>query len=1450
MANQQAYLGQSGAVYYDDAAVGWYPAPNDTLPMGGALCPAMYVTDDPVYELNVTNKKYVDANILFELNADKDIQPKIRLGLTGGHYNIIPTLKTSGLLTVGVTYKILDWITDDDFVNVGGTNVDGTVFVATGTTPTHWTHASKLVGYQSLGSATLPWDKIYVTNVYAVGVNVSGLTASLPVITDGSKNLVSIAYTGTTSFRKNLGLETDDSPTFNQVNATTLHTTTILADHIGEHVSAHGVVFDNDLLRVGKLSIDHVAEATSAHGVVFDNDLLRVGKLSIDHIAEATGAHTIVFDNTLTIGSLEGILKAATGVVAAATIGVSLSYSAPTLDAIQDIRTIATPQFAAVRLSDLDASHYLALIFNQAEAAASRTLNFILGSADRTITLSGNPTLADWFDQAIKEASGPSFDHLHLTIAGGTAPLNITSTTMCSNLNADLLDGMHASSFWGGGASVDHALLSTIHSDTLAASAVLGDIIHGNVTPAWARLAGNTAATKKFLAQTGTGAISAVPAWDTIVDGDVPATHSGSAHHVAVTLATAGDTLLGLSGQALDLDTQAANLLFAGPVSGAVAAPTFRALVDADFLTTLNPTITGLTLTKTETLNADNVRYPQFTSTYTIAPNADAALSLYFGSYENITVPVTNTQPIYIIYGHNTNVLLYGTGAIADVEGTLVDIFNQADNVTNIKSLWSHIANYKTVSGFCYGLQNDVNNWATASGGTGSIVICRAQRLLIQNATQAAATGAAHIDTAQIVYGNIANKWTAGGTPAYGSTIGLAAGFEYDLSNEANCVITNSYGIKLNTPSNLGTITNHYGIYLADQTVAGTTLNYAIYSGGGLVHLANLTASLPVITNATQDLASLAYTGATSFRKNLGLETDDSPVFAKLGIGGVPTQALELFSDVSQYLQLNTATVGGNLGGTIKFQSTRGTIASPTTLAENDLIGKFSFAGYDGGDYRSLASIEGLVDGTVSSGTLPTRLVFKTALDTARLERMRIDKSGNVSIVSLTASIPIVTDASKNLVSLAYQGATSFRKNLGLETDDSPTFNQGNFTTLHTTTILADHIGEHGSAHTVVFDNTVTLPAATIVPDAGTIGLGSGKGLIQFDDETTDFISFSNCSVGIGTTSPYSILHAMRSDSNSDPYKNIFTMTATEDDEAASDNLNEAKPSFGLVFRRRGFGAYTNLAGIYAYGASGWHGGLAFRTKIDGAFGGSPATTVVLTPGGNLGIGTTAPLRRLDINEASGNCLRLIYNDADGSAAYYADFLMGSAGDLTITSPTAKTVYFSPTVFDDLQFPVSDAKVTPNNLLPSWEVFTTNTSEYAFSVNDEVDTKANEIPHWWKQGTAGHAHIHITTKAVPAGAQYAKFTVTFAYADTDEVWVEAPLTAELTIPISTTALTNFYLDLGDLTLTNYLIGAQIRCRIKRIAATGGTEYVGDIFVTQVGIHFEKDTLGSRQEIVK
>ena len=62
----------------------------------------------------------------------------------------------------------------------------------------------------------------------------------------------------------------------------------------------------------------------------------------------------------------------------------------------------------------------------------------------------------------------------------------------------------------------------------------------------------------------------------------VAGTHSGSAHHAAITLATDADEVLGLSGQQITLDAQTANQVFAGPTTGAASDPDFRALVAAD----------------------------------------------------------------------------------------------------------------------------------------------------------------------------------------------------------------------------------------------------------------------------------------------------------------------------------------------------------------------------------------------------------------------------------------------------------------------------------------------------------------------------------------------------------------------------------------------------------------------------------------------------------------------------------------------------------------------------------------------------------------------------------------------------------------------------------------------------------------------------------------------------
>jgi hypothetical protein len=51
---------------------------------------------------------------------------------------------TAGPLVLNQLYRIVNYVVGDDFSNVGATNVTGNIFVATGITPTTWTHGSVL----------------------------------------------------------------------------------------------------------------------------------------------------------------------------------------------------------------------------------------------------------------------------------------------------------------------------------------------------------------------------------------------------------------------------------------------------------------------------------------------------------------------------------------------------------------------------------------------------------------------------------------------------------------------------------------------------------------------------------------------------------------------------------------------------------------------------------------------------------------------------------------------------------------------------------------------------------------------------------------------------------------------------------------------------------------------------------------------------------------------------------------------------------------------------------------------------------------------------------------------------------------------------------------------------------------------------------------------------------
>lgn len=196
-------------------------------------------------------------------------------------------------------------------------------------------------------------------------------------------------------------------------------------------------------------------------------------------------------------------------------------------------------------------------------------------------------------------------------------------------------------------------------------------------------------------------------------------------------------------------------------------------------------------------------------------------------------------------------------------------------------------------------------------------------------------------------------------------------------------------------------------------------------------------------------------------------------------------------------------------------------------------------------------------------------------------------------------------------------------------------------------------------------------------------------------------------------------------------------------------------------------------------------------------------------------------------------------------------YVGGSSGRTKFEADGTLVFEDDATVWNDLQFSISAGKVPPANA-PTWAALTTNTGEWGFDVDELMDLESNEVPHGWSEGTAGHFHLHLS---IPSGnssgsSQYVKVTCFIAYVNASGVWTETSLTAEKEIPDGSSALQNFKLGLGDVDFSGLTIGTQVKCRIKRIAATTGTEYPSDVFFHQVGAHLENDTAGSRTETTK
>jgi len=270
-------------------------------------------------------------------------------------------------------------------------------------------------------------------------LTLSGLTPSMLTGTNAGRTLVSVtpgvslSWTGT-ALNTIQNIRATDSPTFAGLTLTS-----------GAGASK---VWTSDADGAGSWAFP---AAPAAH--VLDGALHTVSGLTAGQILRATAAttfgwSTLTIPDTAAIGTI--LHASAANVISALAAGATGEYlkgntgAAPTWAtlnqaAVAGLTATDSPTFESIGIHDTNDSHHLFFAAGS-DLAADRILTLTTGDAARTITLSGDPTLGDWFDQSVKQASSPTFAGMTLTGFSGIVKATAGVLSAAALVDADIPD--------------------------------------------------------------------------------------------------------------------------------------------------------------------------------------------------------------------------------------------------------------------------------------------------------------------------------------------------------------------------------------------------------------------------------------------------------------------------------------------------------------------------------------------------------------------------------------------------------------------------------------------------------------------------------------------------------------------------------------------------------------------------------------------------------------------------------------------------------------------------------------------------------------------------------------------------------------------------------------------------------------------------------------------------
>jgi hypothetical protein len=228
-----------------------------------------------------------------------------------------------------------------------------------------------------------------------------------------------------------------------------------------------------------------------------------------------------------------------------------------------------------------------------------------------------------------------------------------------------------------------------------------------------------------------------------------------------------------------------------------------------------------------------------------------------------------------------------------------------------------------------------------------------------------------------------------------------------DSNNLKRMTVDNLFKASINsTTGTVVALTTGTTTSTAQIVTTGTTTNFNSTTGT----ITTLNSTTPTFLGAITGSTNTINIGSGQIYKDAGgkvlinstTEKSSSLSLCKLQ---VYESSLGLASNTDYAPQINLVSASATSGAAsyILLLRQKGTIESPTTVGSGNQLGNIFFGGYDGTVNRTFSGITSNVDGAVSTGTVPSNLIFSCG-STSAPERMRIDSSGNVSIGTTSAT--------------------------------------------------------------------------------------------------------------------------------------------------------------------------------------------------------------------------------------------------------------------------------------------------------------------------------------------------------------------------------------------------------------------------------------------------------------